>query len=283
MTISPLGYVQLTVSDLARSLAFYLEALGLQVRHRSNHTAELGTGQIKLLALTENIEAKRPGRTTGLYHFALRLPSRADLAGFVNHLIETQTPVEGVSDHQVSEAIYLPDPDGNGIEIYHDRPPDKWYNAAGNLILTTRPLNLEDVLAEVSDANRSWPGMPPGTVLGHIHLHVADLPSTRRFYVELLGMDLVAEYADSAMFFSWNGYHHHIGANTWNGVGAPTPPANAVGLRYFTLELEQEHLDEIQGRLMAAAVEIDEQQGGLFIRDPAGNGIALRLKDRPSQ
>jgi catechol 2,3-dioxygenase len=281
-TTTPHGYTHLSVKDLNRSLTFYRDALGLQVLEQDSDSAALGAGQTKLLMLTKIPDAVRPGRSTGLYHVALRLPSRAGLAAFVNHLIESQTPVQGVSDHKVSEAIYLPDPEGNGIEVYHDRPAEDWYDASGDLILTTQPLDLDSVLAELPTENNAWQEMPAGTVVGHIHLHVAELEATRHFYGDLLGMDLVTEYGDSALFFSWDGYHHHVGANIWNGKGAPTPPPNAVGLRYFTLELEQERLDEIRARLKADGIEIEQKHGGLFVHDPAGNGMVLRQKNHAS-
>lgn len=275
MTLSPLGYTQLTIPDLKRSLAFYENTLGLQLLNRENGSAELGVGSTKLLGLTEDPETAHPLRSTGLYHFALRLPARADLARFTQHIIDTQTPVQGASDHQVSEAIYLPDPDGNGIEVYHDRSTDEWYDAGGDLVLTTRPLNLDNLLSEIPQQEDDWDGMPAGTDLGHIHLHVADLEATRQFYVDLMGMDLVAEYGDSALFFSWNGYHHHIGANTWNGTNAPAPPPNAAGLEYFTYELDPAHVKEIQSRLETEGVEISQMEAGLLVHDPAGNGMVL--------
>lgn len=275
MTVSPLGYAHLTVTDLDRSLAFYQQALGLQIYTRESHSVTLGTGESILLVLTENPQAMNPGRSTGLYHFALKLPTRLELARFVQHLIDQQIPIQGVADHGVSEAIYLPDPDGNGIEVYHDRPEKEWYGPSGDLILTTEPLNLDNLLAQLPYDANGWHSLPAGTVLGHIHLHVADLDTTSHFYRDILGMDLVAEYGGSALFFSWDGYHHHVGANTWNGRGAPAPPAEATGLRYFTLQLNAARFQEILGRLKTHNVQIDEAHGGKVVRDPSGNGLVL--------
>lgn len=279
---SPLGYTHLTVSDLERSLKFYQAGLGLDVVHQENSSAILGTGGSPLLRVTADPDAEVAMRSTGLYHFALRLPSRVDLAGLVKHLIDSQTPIQGVADHHVSEAIYLPDPDGNGIEIYRDRPRQDWYDSNGDLILTTDPLDLDGLLADLPNREDAWAGLPPGTVLGHVHLHVADLEETSRFYRELIGMDLVAQYAGSALFFSWDGYHHHLGANIWNGRGAPPPPPNAIGLRYFTMELDADQQEEIVNQIEAAGLEPIQAHGGTFVRDPSGNGLVFRARDQIS-
>jgi catechol 2,3-dioxygenase len=272
---TPLGYTHLTVSDLDRSIKFYQEGLGLDLVHQQNGSAVLGVGETALLKVTAKSDAVVAMRSTGLYHFALRVPSRVALASFVKHLIDTQTPVQGVADHHVSEAIYLPDPDGNGIEVYHDRSRQDWYDPDGNLILTTDPLDLDGLLADLPNGDDVWQGLSSGTVLGHIHLHVADLGETEHFYREVMGMDLVAEYGGSALFFSWDGYHHHVGANTWNGQGAPAPPADAIGLRYFTLHIDEKRLKDIRSRFDADGIDLIPSQGGWFVHDPAGNGLEL--------
>lgn len=188
-----LGYVHLTVSNLKNSLDFYQHSLGLQIHDQAGDTAFLSAGRSPLLALTEIPGAVLPPRRTGLYHFALLTPSRKALAGFLNHLITTQTRIQGASDHGVSEAIYMPDPDGNGIEIYRDRPREEWqYEEGGTLKMSNAPFDIDGVLAEL-DNPAHWQGMQPETILGHMHLHVAHIDQAREFYFNVIGFDLVMD------------------------------------------------------------------------------------------
>ena len=269
-----LGYVHLTVSDLERSLRFYERALGFQIHKQEGDNAHLGAGGDNLLVLQEEPGAvKLPGRT-GLYHFAVLVPSRAALAQSLNNLIETETELQGFADHLVSEAIYLADPDGNGIEIYRDRPPSDWEYENGTLKMGTEPFDFEGVLAELQRSPQVWSGLHSETVLGHMHLHVADLGLAQVFYQDVLGFDLVMRAFGSAAFLSAGGYHHHIGINTWNGVGAPAPPPRAAGLRYFTVKLPDEgELDQLVSRLKGAKVAFERRNGGVFVRDPSENGL----------
>src|SRR5574341_1976790 len=223
-----LGSVHLTVSDLDRSLQFYGSALGLRTRRREEAVAELGTGTASLLILWERAGAKpRPRHTSGLYHFAILLPSRADLARALQRLLEARYPIDGASDHLVSEAVYLADPDGNGIEIYADRSRRALPVRDGQLRMDTLPLDLEDLMNEVQAGPPAATGLPEATRIGHIHLHVADLATAEAFYRDVLGFDLMVRYGSSASFLSAGGYHHHIGVNTWAGAGAPPPPPDA--------------------------------------------------------
>ncbi len=186
-TIHPdthLGYVHLTVANLERSLAFYQDRLGFQLRRRSGQTAYLGAGGPDLLLLTEQPGARQVSRVTGLYHFAILTPSRVALAQSLRRLAETRTPVQGFSDHGVSEAIYLADPDGNGIEIYRDRPRSEWPWENGQLAMVTDPLDVEGILAELGPQPEAWPGLSPQTTLGHIHLHVARLKEAEAFWAK---------------------------------------------------------------------------------------------------
>ncbi|MBN1666612.1 MAG: VOC family protein, partial [Anaerolineales bacterium] len=215
------GRVVLAVPDLDRSLDFYQNVLGFRLHHQEGQVATLGAGQADLLELQADPSFRRLKGTTGLYHFAILVPTRRDLAFVLRRIAETETPVSGFADHLVSEAIYLPDPDGNGIEIYCDRPSDTWRGPNGNLRMGTEPLDLGDLLAEVTGENPSWDGLPTGTRLGHVNLHVADLEAAIDFYREALGLDLVMRYGPGAAFLSAGGYHHHVGINTWNGEGAP--------------------------------------------------------------
>ncbi|MBP7691213.1 MAG: VOC family protein, partial [Anaerolineales bacterium] len=179
-----LGYVHLNVSNLERALKFYEHALGFRLHRRDGGaTAYLGAGGPDLVVLTEQPGALRPRRTTGLYHFAILTPSRPALAHSIQHIAETRTPVQGAADHLVSEALYLPDVDGNGIEIYRDRPRAEWRDAAGNFRMDTLPLDLDGLMRELPAA--AWTGLAPAPVLGHMHLHVRDIPEARAFYVDV--------------------------------------------------------------------------------------------------
>jgi catechol 2,3-dioxygenase len=279
-----LGHVHLTVSGLDRSLAFYQQALGFKVHRRDETagTAWLGAGGPDLLILTELPGAKRPRGTTGLYHFAILTPSRLELAQSLKRIAETRTPVEGFADHYVSEAIYLPDPDGNGIEIYRDRPRADWRDANGNFRMGTDPLDIDGLLSELDGGNgksserSEWSGLDPATRLGHMHLHVRNIPEAKAFYCDVLGFDLLMNIG-SALFVSAGGYHHHIGLNTWQGVGAPPPPPGSVGLRYFTVRLpNQAELDKVLDRVRGAGAPVEEEAEGWLVRDPSQNAIVFR-------
>ena len=200
-----LGHVALSVPSLERSLAFYQNVLGMQLRRRENHTAYLGAGQTDLLALHENPEAKRAPRTSGLYHFAILVPSRLELARALRRLAEAEWPLQGFADHLVSEAIYLPDPDGNGIEIYRDRPRDEWPRIDGRIQMATDPIDLEGIMAELQAQPEAAASLDPQTVLGHVHLHVGDLHQSSGFYNGVLGFDRIATLARSAEVVSAGG------------------------------------------------------------------------------
>jgi catechol 2,3-dioxygenase len=271
-----LGYVQLTVSDLDRSVDFYQHALGFKLHRQAGLTAHLGAGQEDLLLLTGQPDAVRAPRSTGLYHFAILVPSRVDLAGSLQNLIDTQTRLQGGADHLVSEALYLADPDGNGIEIYRDRPSGEWLYENNQLKMSTDPLDFHGILAELPEQSNPWQGLHAETKLGHMHLHVAQLPSSTRFYSQVLGFELMRNYGPSAAFLAAGGYHHHVGLNTWNGVGAPPPPPQAVGLRYFTIQVPgQNEFDKLLARLVQAGISPEIHNGAIFVRDPSQNGIKI--------
>lgn len=271
-----LDSVHLTVSDFKRALPFYQEVLGLQLNRRQNGTAYLGAGGKDIVALTENPSAKRARRATGLYHFAILVPSRFALAQSLKRIVEKQVPVQGFADHIVSEAIYLPDPDDNGIEIYRDRPRNKWYDAQGNFLIGTEPLDVDDLIQELAERDSSWQGLEPETKLGHMHLHVANIAAAEKFYVDVLGFDLMARYGPSASFTSAGGYHHHIAFNTWAGVGVPPPPPDSIGLREFVIRLPNMlALSQVVDRVRNAGIVIEEVNDGLLVRDPAQNAMIL--------
>jgi catechol 2,3-dioxygenase len=271
------GGVHLTIADLDRSVRFYESHLGFIVNRRDDRTAWLGAGGSDLLVLSQCETAPRVRGTTGLYHFAILVPSRADLARSLRRLVMTETVLQGAADHGVSEALYLSDPDGNGIEIYRDRPRTEWPYVSGHLQMGAEPLDFDNLLAEHA-APSDGAGLARATVIGHVHLHVARLADAERFYVDVLGFDLMQRYGPSAIFVSAGGYHHHVGLNTWAGVGAPPPPPGAIGLRHFTVTLPTEAaVADVMRRVRAAGVPVDAIEGGHLVRDPAGNGIKFAI------
>ncbi|MBE3561972.1 MAG: VOC family protein [Ktedonobacteraceae bacterium] len=270
--------VALTVVDLERSLNFYQDVLGFQVIARQQQSAQLGArAGLPLLELVENAGAQpRPTYTTGLYHFAIVVPTRADLGRSLLRLIEQHYPLDGASDHLVSEALYLSDPDGNGIEIYCDRPREQWRWRDGQVEMETRRLDLRN-LAQAG-VYEHWQGIAPATRMGHVHLQVGDLQQARQFYCDVLGFEAVAQLP-GALFVSAGGYHHHLGLNTWHSQGAPQPPANAVGLRFFTISLpDGRERERVLERLQNAAIPFETLTDAVMLRDPWGNGIRLAVE-----
>jgi catechol 2,3-dioxygenase len=285
-----IGAVELTIADLDRSVRFYQSHLGFVVHRREDRAAWLGAGGADLLVLSQSETAPRVRGTTGLYHFAILTPSRADLGRALRRLVETDTTLQGAADHGVSEAIYLADPDGNGIEVYRDRPRDQWpfvglpagalAKAGDRLRMGADPLDLDALLAEPGGA--SGAGLARGTVIGHMHLHVSRLDEAERFYVDVLGFDLMQRYGPSALFVSAGGYHHHIGLNTWAGVGAPPPPAGAIGLKFFVVALPTAAaVDAVGDRLTAGGVPFDRTGEGILARDPSGNAVKFQPLPTP--
>lgn len=276
--ISPLttvGAVHLTVSDLERSLEYYGHAVGLAIHEAGAGRASLGAGDRELLVLVEQPGARPAHGHTGLYHFALLLAERADLARWLAHAARDRVALTGLSDHFVSEALYLDDPDGHGIEIYWDRPREVWEGQVAQRI-TTLPLDVESLLGELDDP-RSAPfdGLPAATVMGHVHLKVADVAQTVAFYRDVLGFALMAQMGTRAAFFAAGGYHHHLGANTWTSRGAAPAPAELAALRHATLVLPDA---AERGRVLAradVAGRVEESPDGPLVRDPSGNALVL--------
>jgi len=271
------GDVHLTIPDLTRSVRFYESHLGFLVHRRDDRTAWLGAGGPDLLVLSQSETAPRVRGTTGLYHFAILVPTRPDLARALRRLVDTGTVMQGAADHGVSEALYLADPDGNGIEIYRDRPRADWPYAGGQLRMGADPIDLDELLAEKTEHDDSAP-LASGTVIGHVHLHVSRLDDAERFYVGALGFELMQRYGPSALFVSAGGYHHHIGLNTWAGVGAPPPPPGAIGLRHFLVRLPTTAaVEAVAARARAAGAPTEIIDGGILVRDPAGNALKLGI------
>lgn len=273
------GVVSLAVRKLDRSVRYYTENIGLQLQRRSDGMAHLGAGNGELLQLVEQPGAQPVQRgRTGLYHFALLTPDRVALSRVLNHLLATETPIDGASDHGVSEALYLSDPDGHGIEIYRDRPRREWPFVKGSLGMTTDPLDVRGLLA-ADRAKAPWTGIHTDTLMGHVHLHVANLDAAEHFYVNLLGLDLMQRFGSQAAFVSAGGYHHHLGLNTWAGVGAPPPPPTAARLLEYTLLVpDATCLQTIVERLRAAGVTIESGPDGWAALDPAANRVVLRSR-----
>lgn len=272
-----IGLVHLTVRDFKKSLPFYQNVLGFQIHKNEKGVAHLGAGAADLLVLSENPEARDPGRATGLYHFAILVPSRFELARSLRRLGEAEIQL-GFGDHIVSEAIYLSDPDGNGIEVYRDRPRSEWYDKNGNFQMGTLPVDVRGVLGELRNEQDAWQGLHRDTVLGHMHLKSANVNRDEPFYRDVIGFDEMANMG-SAAFLSAGGYHHHLGMNSWESANAPTPPRDSVGLQYFTLNLpDSDELTRVAARVRTAGFDLKETDAGLLVRDPSQNGIVLTLK-----
>jgi catechol 2,3-dioxygenase len=271
-----IGAVRLRVADLDAVRDFYERAIGLAELPGSHEdgAAALGAGGTPLIELDGDPDAgERPPRTTGLFHLAILLPSRADLAKAVHRIAQAGGRLTGASDHLVSEALYLRDPEGNGIEIYRDRPRDEWPVRDGQIQMDTLPLDLDGVLAALTDGEVG--PAPDGTRMGHVHLNVGDLAAAEQFYSGLLGFEVTVRGYPGALFVSAGGYHHHIGLNTWAGEGASPPPEGSRGLRFYEIRMPAPELDAIEDRLSDAGIEAERGEAGIHTPDPSGNGILL--------
>jgi catechol 2,3-dioxygenase len=273
-----MGPVHLTVASLDRSLRFYEQSIGLAVRDRSGGHAVLGTARADLLDLTELPGATPADGYAGLYHFALLVPRRVELAGWLAHAARSRVPLTGLSDHFVSEAIYLSDPDNHGIEVYWDRPRELWEGQVFQR-LTTMRLDVDSLLGELSEPmTATFEGMPEGTAIGHVHLRVANVPETIWFYRDLLGFGLMAALGDSAAFLGAGGYHHHLGANTWESSGAPRAPEGSATLTQVTILVPgPDALQEVDARLAEAGLPAESRPNGIAIADPSGNPVLLTV------
>jgi catechol 2,3-dioxygenase len=275
------GAVHLTVADLDRSLDYYSKAIGLRARERADGTAFLGAGGDDLLVLHEEPGARPVHGHSGLFHYALLLPERSDLARWLVHAAREHIALTGMSDHLVSEAIYLQDPDGHGIEIYRDRPRSEWEWDGDRVRMATLPLDAS-ALVEVLEgaAPPDFSGLPAGTRMGHVHLHVADVPEAEAFYNGTLGFDVVARYGADATFMSAGGYHHHIGANVWAGRGVTPPPPGSAALRHATILLpDAAEVDRVVARVANEGQEPEQTEDGTLVRDPSGNALLLTSSD----
>jgi catechol 2,3-dioxygenase len=271
------GAVHLTVKELERSVEYYRRVVGLEMLDRDGASASLGSGGRELVRLVEERGARPAAGHTGLYHFALLVPRRVDLARWLAHAARDRVALVGLSDHFVSEALYLSDPDEHGIEIYWDRPREVWEGQVAER-MTTTALDVDDLLGELQSPPGPFDGLPSGTVMGHVHLKVARIAETIDFYRDVLGFALMAQLGRYATFLSAGGYHHHIGANTWESAGAPPPPPGSAALRHATIVLPDEReRDLLCRRLEASGQTPQDDAGELLVRDPSGNALVLAV------
>ncbi len=278
------GVVRLVVNDLERSTRFYEQLLGMQPQPLGASSVAFASadGEVLIELSGSPHAAPRNPRQTGLFHFAVLYPTRRDLAAALMRLASASWPLSGASDHIVSEAIYLNDPDGNGIEIYADRPREAWrFSSDGQVAMDTLPLDLDDLVAELAAAPLELDGgdrlLPAGTRMGHVHLQVASIPEAEDFYAGLLGFDVMARMHNSALFVSAGGYHHHLGMNTWNSRGAAAPQPGSVGLSSFDVVLPTpQALQTVTQRVASAGLPMQESASGWSLADPSGNTLVLR-------
>ncbi len=271
-----LGAVHLTVTDLERSLAFYAHTIGLRVHRRESAVAALGAGGEDLVVLHEDPSARPAGRHGGLYHVALLYPTRAELARVAIRLAVTRVAIQGASDHGTHEAIYLPDPDGNGLELAADFPREQWpdISSPDGYGGGPAPLDLDDLLMTIAGEDATSHAAP-GVAVGHVHLHVGDLEAATRFYRDGLGFAVMTDLG-TAIFVSAGGYHHHVGVNVWRGRGVPPVPADAVGLRHWTLVVpDAAELAAVRARLQAIGAPVEDRDTGFLARDPSGTAVLV--------
>jgi|HubBroStandDraft_3_1064219.scaffolds.fasta_scaffold16452_2 catechol 2,3-dioxygenase len=281
-----MGAVHLTVADLERSIGYYESAIGLRVHARCGDRVKLGAGGEDLLVLFERPHARPVRGYCGLYHFALLLPRRVELARWLAHAVHDRVALAGLADHYVSEAIYLSDPDGHGIEIYWDRPRELWEGMVAER-MTTLPLDTASLFSELPDpVGEPFEHLPLGTSIGHVHLCVADIPRTIAFYRDVLGLALMASLGGQAAFLSAGGYHHHLGTNTWESAGAGQAPEGSAALRHATIVLPNDAArDLLVRRLEDAGVTprahedgmLHDDRDGMLVEDPSGNALVLAV------
>lgn len=276
MTAAPMriGAVRLKVRDLGAVSAFYQSVLGLRLVVSGDDRITLGSGGTPLLELVGDPKlAPLDPRQAGLFHTAFLMPARADLARWVAHVVEARVPLQGASDHIVSEALYLADPEGNGIEVYADRPVSDWLGESGEIRMSTDPLDLQDLLR--SAEGTEWSGFPEAGSVGHVHLQVGDTADADRFYRDVLGLDIAARYP-GASFYGSGGYHHQLAGNVWNSRRASTRPEGMAGLEAVEILVRDAmNITAIAARADSAGIASTRNADGLTLRDPWGTAITL--------
>jgi catechol 2,3-dioxygenase len=269
-----LGAVQLRVADLGRQVAFYHDVLDLELQSQDDATASLGAKNGEpLVVLTLDPLAQKPHRKAGLYHFCLAVERRQELGWWLKRLLDLETPLQGLVDHRMAEAIYLQDAEGNGIELNWDRPRSEWRPWSEWLAMGNAPLDVEGLLNDLDQ--HPVAGLPADARVGHIHLHVGDLEASKDFYCGLLGLALTTEIPGQAVFTSAGGYHHHVAFNVWSGRGIGPAPEHSLGLDHFSFHVSPSDLAAVLGRLKAAAWPFEENSAGLLVRDASGNALML--------
>lgn len=268
-----MGTIALYIRDMERSLHFYVDVLGFRIREQTADSAYLGAGQEDLVILYERPDAPAIEHQAGLYHYAILVPDRVELAKVLQRLIQTQTPVSGFADHLVSEAIYLPDPDGIGIEIYRDRPRSQWRTVDGHIDIGTEQLDLQSILDELTPENSAWNGMHPDTTIGHVHLNTGNNPNeSKRFYVDTLGFEMIISMGGYWHFVAAGGYHHHLGLRPSN----KRRNLESIGLAWYSIDLPDDSaVQSLVTRLESSGVEVTPNGNGYHFYDHANNGIRL--------
>ncbi|MBM7554202.1 VOC family protein [Thalassobacillus pellis] len=281
MNIHPdtaIGAVHLVVKDLERSIHFYVDYLGFEILEKKKHIVSLSAdGQKPLIWLEEgNGKLSENKVSDGLYHLAILVPDRTSLSLALRRLLEKNYPLQGASDHGFSEALYLQDPDNNGIEIYADRPRDNWpKDTSGNITAATYPLDAEGLLKE--SESKTWNGLPSGTTIGHIHLHVGELSAAEHFYVDGLGFDKMFEMGRSALFLSAGGYHHHIALNTWTKA-MDVMEGSGYGLKYYTIEVpDEETYNHVLENLQNTGASVEMLADSVQVKDPFGITMKIAI------
>ena len=283
-----MGHISLTVANLDNQIEFYTKAMGFKLHWKDENKAGLGSGNNDLLIITEQPNLKRYRGATGLYHFAVLFPNRRELAIAIARLFAIKYP-NSPTDHIMTKTTYLDDLEGNGIELYCESPEDGTWTMEGGKFETYRTdgswsngreaLDVDALFSHLKEDDKLDAPIPKETRMGHVHLHVRDVDEAMDFYHGVLGFDIMGVAKEFQMgFVSAGGYHHHIGLNTWQGAGAPPPPEDAVGLRYFTVELpNQKAYDEVVARVDEAGIPSNETEAGLLLHDPSQNGVILKI------
>ena len=271
-----IGAVGLIARDLDLLSRYYQGLLGFALIERSDGVVRLGAGGVTLLELQHRPDAKPDDpATAGLYHTAFLMPTRADHARWILHIAKNRIPITGASDHGVSEAFYLDDPEGNGVEVYNDRPQEHWQRENGLIVMPTKQLDIEAIVREVDPATAAYPAAPDGLRIGHIHLRVGDVTKAEEFYRGAIGLDLTRRRG-GATFMSSGGYHHHVGANVWHSDGAGPRERDRAGLAWFSLEAANESaFTAVTDRLKAANAPLETTTNGLETADPWGTRVRL--------